>query len=365
MPSLPHWTTSVADPAQANLVCVTFFSRIAVAALAATTACTFVACSGPEQSGTARSMGTDSAIGPRTAVISEPDPEPIDSSPESTVPVTVRSFDGADVTIADTSRIVAADQYGTLTTTVYALGLGDNLVGRDTSAEFPAVADVTDVTPGGHSLSAEGILALSPTVVLTDTSIGPRAVQDQLRASGIPVVYFDPTRTMDGVTNQIEAVAAALGVPEQGRQLAERTVDEIAQARAWAPNEGDPLKIAFLYMRGPAIKMLAGPGSGADALVEALGAEDAGTASGLTEQFVPITSEALIAAAPDVILMMTGGLESIGGIDGLEQVPGIAQTPAGQSHRVVDMADGVVLSFGPNTGKVLDALARAVYEPAP
>ena len=61
---------------------------------------------------------------------------------------------------------------------------------------------------------------------------------------------------------------------------------------------------------------------------------------------------------------MTGGLDSIGGVEGLEQIPGIAQTPAGRSQRIVDMADGVILSFGPNTGKVLDALARAVYEPA-
>lgn len=337
---------------------MTFLTRIAVASIAVTTICALVACSGPEVA------ATDSVVGPRTAEISDPDPEPIESAPTPSLPATVRSFDGVDVTITDTSRIVAADQYGTLTTTVYALGLGDNLVGRDTSASFPAVADVTDVTPTGHSLSAEGILALDPTVVLTDTSIGPRGVQDQLRAAGIAVVYFDPTRSMDGVAGQIESVAAALGVPEQGDRLAERTMSEIAAARALAPTDGEPLKIAFLYMRGSAIKMLAGPGSGADALVEALGATDAGTASGVTQQFVAITSEALIAAAPDVILMMTGGLESIGGIAGLEQVPGIAQTPAGQSERVVDMADGVVLSFGPNTGKVLDALARAVYDPA-
>ncbi|MGB2719005.1 MAG: ABC transporter substrate-binding protein, partial [Rhodococcus sp. (in: high G+C Gram-positive bacteria)] len=89
-----------------------------------------------------------------------------------------------------------------------------------------------------------------------------------------------------------------------------------------------------------------------------------GVESGLTEQFVPVTSEALIAAAPDVILMMTKGLESIGGIEGLEQIPGLAQTPAGRERRVVDMDDGTILSFGPNTGKVLGALSKAVYDPA-
>ncbi|MEH6792770.1 MAG: ABC transporter substrate-binding protein [Rhodococcus sp. (in: high G+C Gram-positive bacteria)] len=304
------------------------------------------------------------SIGPRTAVVDDPDPEPVTADPAAVLPVTVTGFDGVAVTVTDNTRIVAADQYGTLAETVFALGLGDNLVGRDTSATFPAAEDVPDVTPTGHSLSAEGILALSPTVVLTDTSIGPRAVQDQIRAAGIPVVYFDPTRTLAGVATQIEAVAAALGVPDAGAALAERTNTEISAASNDTPGSTEPLKIAFLYMRGPAIKMLAGPGSGADALIEALGARDAGVESGLTEQFVPVTSEALIAAAPDVILMMTKGLESIGGIEGLEQIPGIAQTPAGRERRVVDMDDGTILSFGPNTGKVLGALSTAVYDPA-
>ncbi|WP_373453581.1 MULTISPECIES: heme/hemin ABC transporter substrate-binding protein [unclassified Rhodococcus (in: high G+C Gram-positive bacteria)] len=308
--------------------------------------------------------GSSDSVGPRTAVVDDPNPEPITDDPAGVLPVTVTGFDGVAVTVTDNSRIVAADQYGTLAETVFALGLGDNLVGRDTSAAFPAAENVPDVTPTGHSLSAEGILALSPTVVLTDTSIGPRAVQDQIRAAGIPVVYFDPTRTLAGVATQIEAVAAALGVPDAGADLAERTNTEISAAADATPESTEPPKIAFLYMRGPAIKMLAGPGSGADALIEALGARDAGVESGLTEQFVPVTSEALIAAAPDVILMMTKGLESIGGIEGLEQIPGIAQTPAGRERRVVDMDDGTILSFGPNTGKVLGALSKAVYDPA-
>ena len=76
---------------------------------------------------------------------------------------------------------------------------------------------------------------------------------------------------------------------------------------------------------------------------------------------MPVTSEAMIAAAPEVFLMMTDGLASIGGEAGLEKLPGVAQTPAGRNKRIVDMADSVLLSFGPNTGLVLKALADAVY----
>lgn len=314
-------------------------------------------CSTPANS--SKGAGTGSS----TATVADADPRPVTGNAVSALPVTVRSFDGPDVTITDTRRIVAADRYGTLAQTVFGLGLGDRLVGRSTSAAFPAAKNIPNVTPTGNTLNTEAILALNPTVVLTDTSIGPKAVQDQLRAAGTAVVYFDPQRTLAAVAPQIGAVAAALGVPQQGTELADRTQAEIEAAKSRVPAGREPLRIAFLYMRGPAITMIAGPGSGADALIEALGATDAGTDSGLTQQFSPITSEALIAAAPDVFLMMTDGLASIGGPEGLEKIPGVAQTPAGKNKRVVDMADSTLLSFGPNTGAVIEALTDAIYPP--
>lgn len=301
------------------------------------------------------------AIGPHVAQLDDDNPEAVVPQGDPQLPVTLTDHEGTQVTITDTSRIVAMDLYGTLTQTVYALGLGDRLVGRDIAAKFPAVESVPVVNPGGQSLNAEAILDLRPTVVLTDSSIGPRAVQDQLRATGVPVVFFDPERTLDGVEPQITAVAQALGVPDAGTALAAQTREQISQARSMAPTGGDPYRVAFVYSRGTALMMLGGRGSGADSLIEALGAEDAGVASGVDKKFVNVTSEAMIAAAPDVLLMMKGGLESLGGVDGLSKVPGLAQTPAGESKSVVSMDDGVLLGFGPNTGRVLQALAQALY----
>ncbi|MCB1286008.1 MAG: ABC transporter substrate-binding protein, partial [Microthrixaceae bacterium] len=92
-----------------------------------------------------------------------------------------------EITITDTSRILALDTYGTLGTTVHALGLGDQLVGRDVSTGVPDLAELPVVTHNGHQLAAEAILNLNPSVILTDYSIGPLEVQMQLRDAGIPV----------------------------------------------------------------------------------------------------------------------------------------------------------------------------------
>lgn len=331
--------------------------RLAAAALTVSLGLGLAACGSAGGSGDGVNVGN----GPVTAVLADDNPTPIGPSPTAALPVTVKSWDGVDVTITDNSRIVAVDQNGTIGETVFALGLGDNLVGRDTSTDFPAAAQIPNVTPGGHSLNAEAILALSPTVVLTDTSIGPRAVQMQLREAGVPVVFLDPDRKLATVGPQIEAVANALGVPDAGRALAARTQIEIDEAIAAVPESEHPPKIAFLYQRGSTVSLLGGPGGGSDEIITAIGGVDAGTASGLTQKYTQVTSEALIVAAPDAILMMTGGLESVDGVDGLARLPGIAQTPAGKHRWVVDMADSALLSFGPSTGKVIRALTEALY----
>ena len=317
------------------------------------------ACSAPTTDETAT---TDVVTGPRTAVVDD-EPRPVTTDPAPALPVTVRGVDGVETTITDVSRIVVADRSGTLAQTVYSLGLGDRLVGRSTPS-FPAIEDVPNVTPGGHGLNAEAILALNPTVVLTDTSIGPLAVQEQIRATGVPVVFVDPDRSLETVAPDIEMVAAALGVPDEGNALAQRTLDEIAAAQDAIPADHPEPTVAFLYLRGSAIKMLGGPGSGADALITAAGGRDAGVLAGLDAQFVPITSEAMIASAPDIILVMTHSLESVGGPDGLAQLPGVAQTPAGKTGTIVDMDDSTLLSFGQQTGQVLAALVEAFYPPA-
>jgi len=300
--------------------------------------------------------------GPVTAVLPDDDVEPVTTAPQQQLPVTVESCDGETVEVTDTSRILAVDLYGTLAEIVFSLGLGDDVVGRDTSTGFPAAEDLPLVTPGAHDLNAEAILGLNPTVVLTDATIGPTDVQLQLRDAGIPVIFFDDVRSMDTIPSQIRAVAGALGVPEAGELLVERTQEEITAALDLAPVPTEAPSIAFLYLRGGMVQLLGGPGSGADSLIRAIGARDVGTELGLERPFTQITAETLVSVQPDVLLLMSAGLDSIGGPAGLLDVPGPAQTTAAQEGRVVDMDDTTLLSFGPRTGRVVEALARAVYQ---
>jgi iron complex transport system substrate-binding protein len=309
--------------------------------------------------------------GESTAVLADTAIEPVADAPQPTLPATVTDVQGTEVTVTDTSRILALDLYGSTARIVFELGLGENVVGRDLSSTFAEVADEPLVTTNGHELSGEAILELAPTVIITDTTLGPWDVVLQMRDAGIPVVVVDSHRDLDNVGTLIQQVAGALGVPTAGAVLAERTQAEIDVklteiAAMVPPDPAARLRIVFLYVRGQAgVYYMFGSGSGADSLVTALGGIDVATEIGW-DGMRPVNDEGLVAAQPDLILMMTKGLESVDGVDGLlEQLPAIAQTPAGQHRRIVDMADAHILGYGPSTPGVLDALARAIYAPAP
>jgi len=308
-------------------------------------------------------------VGESNACLGSNSVQPVSEHATSTLPVTVTDNQDTKVTITDTSRILALDLNGTLAATVFGLGFGDRVIGRDTSTGFAEAADLPLVTQNGHELNGEAILDLEPTLILTDSSIGPWDVVLQLRDSGIPVVVVTPERSLENTNDIIDQVAAALGAPEQAQLLKTRVADELKRvtdeiAQVAPADVKDRPRILFLYVRGSAgIYYIFGKGSGADSLITSLGGVDVASEIGW-QGMRPMTAEALVNADPDLILMMSKGLESVEGVDGLlERIPAVAETSAGKHRRIVDMSDTQILSFGPRSADVVEALAKAIYAP--
>lgn len=306
--------------------------------------------------------------GPATAT-ANPSFTPIATGVQPKLPVTVTDNRGKQVTISKADRILALDLSGTLATTVWALGLGDRIVGRDISTGIPELQDRPLVTQNGHQLNAEAILNLRPDLVISNYGIGPLEVQLQLEQSGIPLLILGNNSSLSGIGPNVKEVANAFGLPELGDQLAAQIDANFATAKAriaeLAP--ADPaqrIRMAFLYMRGNAgVYTWFGKGSGADELISALNGEDVVTEAGISANR-PLNAEAVVAAQPEMFLMMTHGLDSVGGVDGLKKIAGIGDTQAGQTNCVVDMIDYQILSFGPMYPATLTALAEAIYQRA-
>jgi iron complex transport system substrate-binding protein len=243
--------------------------------------------------------------------------------------------------------------------TLAALGLSDRVVGRDESSTSARLSEVPVLTRA-HAVSAERVLATEPDLVLVDAATSPIEALDQIRSTGVPVVEVPQAWTLDDIAPRTRAVARAAGVSNAD-------ADAVIAGAGGAPTSagdsesanGSRPRVAFLYLRGTAaVLLLGGDGSGADALISAAGGVDVGEEAGLGA-FVPLTAEALAAADPDVLLVMTKGLESVGGVEGLVALPGVAQTRAGREQRIVVVDDTLLLSFGPRTGALVSALSDA------
>jgi iron complex transport system substrate-binding protein len=113
-------------------------------------------------------------------------------------------------------------------------------------------------------------------------------------------------------------------------------------------------KVLFVYARGAGTLMVAGENTPLEKMIVLAGGENAG--KGFTD-FKPLTSESVIAANPDVILMFTSGAQSLGP-DGIFNVQGVSATNAGKNKALIQM-DGQLLSgFGPRVAEALIELNK-------
>lgn len=233
------------------------------------------------------------------------------------------------------------------------------IVGRDISSTEDSLTDIPIVT-SGHQVLPEKVIALKPDLVLIDASTGPKAAIETIKAAGISVVETPESWSLQDLPIKIRAVGRAIGAQEQAEEL----VKQLNQSLDAAAVKNSP-RVAFLYLRGTSsVYLIGGAGSGADSLLTAIGAIDVG-AQTLDRPFNTLTAESLAALNPDVILVMSKGLESVGGIEGLLKLPGVAQTRAGKNSAVIDVDDSLLLSFGPRTPSLVDALAKALNKVAP
>ena len=238
------------------------------------------------------------------------------------------------------------------------LGLKSILIGRDIASTEPALESVPVVT-SGHQVVAEKIIALNPDLVIIDSSVGPTQAIASLESAGIKVARINEVWTVAGISQKVVELASLLGVTATGEKLASLIDSTIESASQKV--EGSP-RVLFLYLRGGnSIYLVGGAGSGADSMLQSIGAIDVGATAG-SKPFTALTAESLIAMKPDVILVMTKGLASVGGVSGLVELPGVAQTPAGKSSRIISVDDSLLLSFGARTPSLLTELADALNE---
>ena len=304
-------------------------------------------CSQADDSNAAKQTPSDSKVNVKCLGELEPMQEA-----EPSLPLTLNSVTGESVTVTSIERVVTIAPGSA--EIAWALGLGSKVAGKDLVSVYPGSDQIPTVNPG-HEVAIETVLSLDPTLVLADESEENSDAVAKLTELGIPVVAIPEATSVAEIAPRVLAIASSLGVSDAGKELVSLTETKLEQLAATA---GTGKTIAFLYLRGNAgVYLIGGKGSGADSIISALGAKDAGTQLGI-EGFAPLTAESLAKANPDILLVMNEGLESVGGLEKLLALPGISSTTAAKNASVIQADDRVLLAFGPQTPNVISCLAE-------
>ena len=247
---------------------------------------------------------------------------------------------------------------GSVTEIVYALGQEERIVAVDSTSLYPEAARSHPDVGYMRALSAEPVLATGPDLILAVADAGPPQALDQLRQSGVSVVTVPDEPSLAGVAAKIRAVAEALGVPAAGAVLAEKTTAEAETLRHALADANSRPKVLFLLSAGRGAPLVAGESTSAEAIIELAGGRNA---VGGFAGFKPLSPEAAIAAAPDVILTTTRTLEGFGGAEPLLELPALASTPAAAKRRLIALDGLLLLGFGPRTPEAMRELAAALH----
>lgn len=257
-------------------------------------------------------------------------------------------------------RIVVAG--GVITEVLYALGLESRIVGVDTTSQFPPEA-LRDKPSIGYvrALSAEGVLSLKPSLVIAIEGAGPPDAVSLLNEAGLKLARISEDNSPEGVVTKIEAIGAVAGAAEPARRLAEQTkarFDELATLRSTLRGKK---KVLFVLSLQNGRVLVGGRNSSADSIIAMAGGINV---AGGVEGYKPMTDEAILGAAPDVVLMMRNSGGHNATPEDLFAMPAFAQTPAAAKKSLVRMDALYLLGFGPRTPAAARDLMAELYPDA-
>jgi iron complex transport system substrate-binding protein len=266
--------------------------------------------------------------------------------------VPVSGFTKATDRAPANTKIVSVN--GTLSEILAAIGLEQNIVGVDVTSTFPASLKSKPKIGHNRNLSVEGILALGPDVVTGLSSDVNPELASQLKSAGVKLVLFTQELTPAGTKKLIREVSISFGNKAKGDALIKKLDMDLATASKLIKATTRP-KVLFIYARGTGTMMVAGQHTPLEKMIELAGGQNA--VKGFTD-FKPLTAESLVQADPDVILLFSSGMKSLGGPIGLLDVQGINQTKAGKAKRFITMEGELLTGFGPRLGLAIAELAQ-------
>lgn len=257
----------------------------------------------------------------------------------------------------DISRITVAG--GSITEIVYFLNMESHLVAVDITSNYPQLAKDLPSIGYVRNLSAEGILSLSPTVVIGEDDMGPEDVLTQIKVAGVDMAIVAEQYSAMGIIGKIQCVADILGRRKWADDLINQELLPKTKRLEMlaASNIVNAPKVLFILSMQGGSPIVAGHGVSADGLINMIGGINALKSF---EGWKPVGTEAIIESNPDVIIISNRGLIGFGDISDIKSHPALRLTSAVKNNKVFVFDGMEMLGFGPRTLSLAVTLAEKI-----
>lgn len=238
-------------------------------------------------------------------------------------------------------RVISAGS--AVTELILALKAEQSLVAVDVTSQLPEDYELPKI--GYHRrLSAEGLLALSPTILIGSDEMGPAPVLQQLKSTGVSIDIVNTQANVEGLKARIDQIATILNKPDEAKELKASVDRQISSLAHNQPNEQSKKKVLFLLIHEGRAANVAGSDTTPDAIIQLAGAIN--PAARHITSYKPLSAEAMVDMQPDIILVSGRSYEKLGGPDAIiNMMPLLAATPAGKSKQIITI-DGSALVGG-------------------
>lgn len=260
---------------------------------------------------------------------------------------------------AETSGTRIVSLGGATTEILFALGLGDRVVARDLSSYFPAAARQKPNVGYYRAISAEGVLALAPDLVIASDGSGPREAMDVLSSASVKLVHLAELRSAGDIAARIRSIAQATGEAERGEALA-AAVDADLKMLAEDVSRISPRRRTLALLGSPTGGLMAaGSQSSGQLALTLAGAENAAAA---ISGWKPLTDEAAYGMAPDAIVLVS--TQRPLSPDDVARHAALSASPAAKEGRIASVDALGFVGFGPRAAHAAQAVARRIYPEA-
>ena len=262
---------------------------------------------------------------------------------------------------ADSARIAAAG--GSITEIIYFLGAEDRIVAVDSTSNFPAAAGEFPSVGYVRALSAEGLLSLTPTLVLGEDDMGPPETVAMVERAGVALVRVGEVHTSRGIIDKVRCVGSVLGLHDRAAELSNGELEPVAHVlRRLKEEVARKPRVAFLLQFRDGAPIGAGRGTSAQGLLDMVHADNV---LADFEGWKPVSMEAMSRAAPDFVVITERGVRGAGGAATVLAHPALALVLGNgerdNADRLIVMDGMAMLGFGPRTLTTALELAKRLH----